>query len=264
MAVAIFAMGALYSTEPPLHESAKQQGTEQTNHEAAKIAADERIARYTWWLAVLTGALVGVSLIQGYFLLRSDKTARIAATAAERSARAAIGQKLPILRCKAPHLWPSPNKFHSGSFMGIGNPTTDDFIKILELNIFNHGETIAYPREYGMGWLFTTREPTEKEVLPPEPDYSDVYPINQEVVIKDTFTTPRIFTFCLMPSDEMKAGIKSGAGTLRLCAYIKYVDFLDDTHEARFCWRWEFPDRAGRGAGLVRDGLAPEAYTRKT
>ncbi|HZR61340.1 MAG TPA: hypothetical protein VFA80_10370 [Xanthobacteraceae bacterium] len=48
----------------------------------AEIRPDEQIADYTWWLAVLTGALVVVSLGQGFFLLRSDKTARMAATAA--------------------------------------------------------------------------------------------------------------------------------------------------------------------------------------
>jgi len=68
----------------------KQNGSpDKSNDEPTKIGADERIANYTWWLALLTGALVAVSLGQGFFLLRSDKTARMAALAALKSAETA-------------------------------------------------------------------------------------------------------------------------------------------------------------------------------
>src|SRR3954464_13667136 len=88
------------SSLPPKHASETSQHCEGTKSECAKGATDERIADYTWWLALLTGALVTVSAIQGYFLLRSDKTARIAANAADRSARAAIAIESPVIRIK--------------------------------------------------------------------------------------------------------------------------------------------------------------------
>jgi hypothetical protein len=84
LAVAIFAMGMLYasSVAPPnaKPESSAQNGAQQ---ETAKSGTDERIADYTWWLAVLTGALVLTALGQGFFIARSDKTARISAEAAQ-------------------------------------------------------------------------------------------------------------------------------------------------------------------------------------
>jgi hypothetical protein len=56
---------------------------------AAPKSSDDRIADYTWWLAVLTGALVVTALGQGFFIARSDKTARMAANAAKVSAETA-------------------------------------------------------------------------------------------------------------------------------------------------------------------------------
>ena len=51
---------------------------------------------------------------------------------------------------------------------------------------------------------------------------------------------------------------------LRLCAYIKYVDFLDQSHEARFCWRYHLDARGKSNHGLYPDDRVPESYTRKT
>ena len=48
-----------------------------------KEETDEALARYTLYLAILTGCLVLVSAGQGYFLLRADRTARMTAEAAQ-------------------------------------------------------------------------------------------------------------------------------------------------------------------------------------
>jgi hypothetical protein len=45
--------------------------------------ADDRIAKYTFWLALLTGGLVVVSAVQIFFLIRADQTARIMAETAQ-------------------------------------------------------------------------------------------------------------------------------------------------------------------------------------
>jgi hypothetical protein len=74
--------------------SSNQQKTAQSDSGTAKKpkqivaadSADDRIARYTLWLAIFTGALVIVSGFQGYFLIRADRTARISADAAKKSA----------------------------------------------------------------------------------------------------------------------------------------------------------------------------------
>jgi hypothetical protein len=76
------------SSQPPNHTSAASQHCEGTKSECAKTTTDERIADYTWWLAVLTAGLVCAGVVQFGFLIRGDNTARIAANAAERAAKA--------------------------------------------------------------------------------------------------------------------------------------------------------------------------------
>src|ERR1700742_701008 len=71
------------SSQPPNYTSAASQHCEDTKSECAKTTTDERIADYTWWLAVLTAGLVCAGVIQFGFLIRSDNTAQIAAKASK-------------------------------------------------------------------------------------------------------------------------------------------------------------------------------------
>jgi hypothetical protein len=84
------ALGLAWLDGQSLHSATPYQkhnrAAEEPKNGGPKVGADERIADYTWWLAILTGALVAVSLGQGFFLLRSDETARMAAAAALKSA----------------------------------------------------------------------------------------------------------------------------------------------------------------------------------
>jgi hypothetical protein len=96
LASAIFAMGFLFASTPSFQQyrtTEERSGTQEAKKKPVKVSesesSDDRIAKYTLWLAILTGALVCVSAFQGYFLLRADKTARIAAEAALKSAIAA-------------------------------------------------------------------------------------------------------------------------------------------------------------------------------
>jgi hypothetical protein len=87
LASSIFWTALLSPLQPP-YSTENQQGTKGTYKEAAKVSADDRIADYTEWLAVLTGGRVIVAAIQIGFLIRTDKTARISADAAKQSAHA--------------------------------------------------------------------------------------------------------------------------------------------------------------------------------
>jgi ABC-type Fe3+ transport system permease subunit len=49
--------------------------------ESISESSNDKITNYTWWLAVLTGALAVVSAIQIGFLIRADNTSRIIANA---------------------------------------------------------------------------------------------------------------------------------------------------------------------------------------
>jgi hypothetical protein len=109
LAAAIFAMGMTFeSSLPSLNQEAAQARDSSAKHSAAKIigpnSPDERIANYTWWLAVLTGGLVVVAACQGFFLIRADRTARISANAATSAVEAAsadfIASHPPKLRVR--------------------------------------------------------------------------------------------------------------------------------------------------------------------
>jgi hypothetical protein len=67
LTVAVFSMGMLFSSPP--------NTSGQTAAERAETP-DDRVARYTLWLAALTGCLVVVSAWQGVFLLRAEKTSQ--------------------------------------------------------------------------------------------------------------------------------------------------------------------------------------------
>ena len=128
LAVAVFAMGYVVasSVQPP------SQQIEKTSHgqaadEGAERTSEKQIAYYTKWLAWFTGALVIVAGLQGYFLLRADKTARIVATAADLSARAAIAPRSPlIIRQQPASLW--LRSIHcQGLMLKIAGFTTSNF-----------------------------------------------------------------------------------------------------------------------------------------
>jgi hypothetical protein len=80
------------------HQTAEHQTFNKINENGDNVQSlwvpIDSVGLYTLVLAVFTGLLVGVSGVQGYFLLRADKTARIAANAADLSARAAIAANL--------------------------------------------------------------------------------------------------------------------------------------------------------------------------
>jgi hypothetical protein len=99
-AVMGFALGGslVASFQIPLQEQqnytadskAEHASTENSEKSQSLWIPIDSVGLYTLVLAVFTGLLVFVSGLQGYFLLRADKTARIAANAAKASADAAI------------------------------------------------------------------------------------------------------------------------------------------------------------------------------
>lgn len=74
-------------------QSAQHQIANKINEDSGKAQSlwvpTDSVGLYTLVLAVFTALLVGVSSVQGYFLLRADKTARIAAETARKSTETA-------------------------------------------------------------------------------------------------------------------------------------------------------------------------------
>jgi hypothetical protein len=75
-------------------------------HEAAAAHAetvDERLARYTGWLAVLTAGLVAASVTQFYFLNRAEKTSQALARLAREEFIATHRPRVTVRFLQGPH-----------------------------------------------------------------------------------------------------------------------------------------------------------------
>jgi hypothetical protein len=251
LTVAVFAAGYIAASPvPPPNQQIEAAGHPQATNEGADHAAEKQIAYYTKWLAWFTAALVAVSGIQGYFLLRADKTARIAANAADLSAKAAVGIQLPIIRLFASKFVISDKPDALGGTI-VPNPIDykTEYARPYSMTFKNIGRSAAYPTEFGFGWTHTE--------LPAEPVYANAFSCDPgQIIAEDGDFTPTE-SIVVHLTDEIRAAIKAGK-ILRVFAYIKYTDFLESPHETRYCWRLN-----GRN-GLVREHEAPAAYTRKT
>jgi len=75
LTVAVFCMGMIFSTTFQ-QNGAVSYPSEKSSTTAHTDTADDRIARYTLWLAILTGGLVLASSFQFYFLNRAEKTSQ--------------------------------------------------------------------------------------------------------------------------------------------------------------------------------------------
>jgi hypothetical protein len=95
---------------------------------------DERIADWTKVLAVFTGLLVGVSIFQGFYLIRADKTARLNASAASLLANAATEQ-VALAKKTA--------EIPLRAYLSIGAIDADRRTGLVRAQILNKGKTPA-------------------------------------------------------------------------------------------------------------------------
>ena len=204
------------------NQNAKEKITEHNTKAEPLWVPTDSVGLYTLVLAVFTGLLVGVSAGQGYFLLRADKTARIAANAAELSARAAIAIELPIITAE-------PDGFGWGQ-RRIGDQLAISSFDIDRIIFFNAGRTKAIPLDLLFGY-------TVGDQLPEEPIYVFSKPFSIDCLIEtDPFSKLlREYTFDVAPGVYSELRIP----TTKLWFYCKlvYLDFMQMRHEVGFCWR---------------------------
>ena len=101
-------LGFLLATAIWAIVSVLAQETSNPNEKTKQVEVrkpDEIIAEYTELLAWFTGVLAVVSTIQGIFLYRADKTARLTATAAKEAANAATINANLLLATERPYLF---------------------------------------------------------------------------------------------------------------------------------------------------------------
>jgi hypothetical protein len=128
---------------------------------------DERLANYTLWLAILTGCLVAVSAIQGGFLYRADKTARLTAEAAKQSA--SVSERA-FEHTYSPYIDVSV-KTAAGVHRMIGGGVVLQFMSInrfADYTIHNYGNSPAIVLEIYPACLISQTIPAEIPFPPPQ------------------------------------------------------------------------------------------------
>jgi len=143
------------------HPIIKQQPIKKLDNVVVVEKADDRIAKYTRWLAILTGGLVVANIIQFFFLYRADQTARISAETARKSA-----EHIPRVERAYLHGGGAP----IGTVAWTENGVTKNF-PTFRLDINNHGKTPGELLEYGIGWC----KISEVDSLPLLPKYKWYY-----------------------------------------------------------------------------------------
>jgi hypothetical protein len=245
-----FVWGVLYT--PPQQHAANDQrsanGAAQEEHKNNEQAQSlwvptDSVGLYTLVLAAFTFLLVVVSTAQGFFLLRSDKTARIAANAAALSAKAAIAIELPVIAAL-------PESF---SWAVGQKPNDNHTCHVQHIAFYNHGRTDAYLSEIKCGWI-------AGHGLPAVPNYQFVRQIEVDKILKqNTGADVGIVKFEFAVAPTFFDQLRTGEARLWFFCCLVYTDFLQQTHEAGFCWeRWQRP-----GAGGFKIETA-KAYNRKT
>jgi hypothetical protein len=229
------------------HATAEQHATESISENRDKpqslwVPVDS-VGLYTLVLAAFTGLLVAVSGIQGYFLLRADRTARIAANAANLSARAAIGIQLPIIRV-------TPSKLGFGSTTQKGVRTEE--CSVHDVSVANLGATKAFPTEIMYGFALGDR-------LPDKPSYRFIDKFPPNVILEpgiENRITKTLWGLMLLEKGQ-RVQIMGGNCLWFYCAVL-YRDFMDEPRSHGFCWCWSYV-----GDGLDWRVDDTPAYNRK-
>jgi hypothetical protein len=98
--------GLSQPSEPPeKHEHTQKSDQKPASNNPLKNfwnwTTADAVSFYTFVLAIFTGVLSVIAIVQIRYLVRADKTARISADAANLSANAAVAANLPIIRPQA-------------------------------------------------------------------------------------------------------------------------------------------------------------------
>jgi|SRR5581483_1355943 len=231
LVVCVFAMGMLFSSQPSNEPKREQSPNKAEAHSAEypfvrfwNWTSHDPVAFYTFVLAIFTGVLGATAIVQIRYLRKADETARLAADAANLSAKAAIAIELPIIRVE-------PQMIGFGAARHEDNSVTE-YAFVSSLTFSNLGRTKAFPIDVWCGW-------TVGNALPKEPFYRVFQPFRTDLIFepgpnlrqKVTLTDPSIE---FAPGE--KAKVESGDLSLWFYCRLNYLDFMQTRHEAGYCW----------------------------
>lgn len=219
------------------------------------VSTEARIADYTGWLAIFTCALVLVSGLQIYFLIRADKTARISADAAKESSDAIVSSERPHvffedLKMDGFYLTPS----QEGQRRLYGRTMSfDPVYPVISCKIRNRGKSPAWIKTVAMRHVLAAE-------LPQIPDHGENpkiyngrgFPIHQEegLICADQR---------LQPSPELKHEdwmLVAGKKLYLFYGVVEYSDIFGKAHKSCCAWRYVTPGGSEEGLRFDPDGSA--------
>lgn len=201
--------------------------------------------------AAATIVIAIFTTILGVFTVSLARSTRLAANAADLSARAAINIELPILAAEV-----SDFHFSTGQKQN-SNGVSEHFDCCFAhyLNVANGGRTKAHLTQVEGGWHFG------KE-LPASPNYTFTKHLNLTAILDPEAEEPmhiRISDYHFKTGPDTYDAIRSAKSNLWFFCRIAYLDFMRERREAGFCWR----RYEGVGGGFFVEERAA-AYNRKT
>ncbi|MHB8268811.1 hypothetical protein [Bradyrhizobium sp.] len=219
LTVAVFAMGyVVASSVSPPSQQIEKTDHQQAANEGAERTAEKQIAYYTKWLAWFTGALVAVAGIQGYFLLRADGTARIAANAATLSANAAVAVERPQLLIAKINL-----KQYTTTKGALSGPIQSWRCRY---DIENYGKTPAILE-------FSSVNLRYLQGLPADPPYKELKPWRDRLIYSKEATGD--LSVALPTEDTPHLGSSEGF-ELFLFGYFIFEDVFGKRRKTGFCY----------------------------
>ncbi|WP_156824735.1 hypothetical protein [Methylocystis rosea] len=161
---------------------------------------------------------------------------KIAADAAELSAKAAIGVELPILGIDAPDLnridAPVPKDGPYGSANLEGLP--DRYSVISWMHLRNAGRTPAFATDFAIGWCIA-------QVQPQKPSFDLVVPLDAGNIIEPKGELDVDLHYTIELTESQRDALRTKNQFLWVSAQFKYRDFLNQTRVVTASWRWSNP-----------------------
>jgi hypothetical protein len=199
--------------------------------------------------AISTVVIAIFTTVLGLFTVSLAKSTRLAADAADLSAKAVIALELPLIRAHA----------QTPSYGGITPPGATKPRPTASVNqvfFINRGRTRAFPIEIQIGSTFG-------QELPKRPVYKYTKPSKLNAILEPEADEPaevllHEFEF-EAPPDTYNLLREKKTSWWFYCKII-YLDFMQTRHEAGFCWKCNAT--VGSMGTFIED--ATPAYNRKT
>lgn len=222
----LFVLTVVDLAPPQPQHQANYSGTPtETKNEPAPRTPDERIANYTWWLAVFTAVLGTVALVQIYFLIRADGTARISAEAANRSAKAIVANERPHILV---------TDLRVLSFVPT-IPNANGMVEVhRKFELKNSGKTPAFVDEFCLTSTWGKLNPT--------PIYGAIDRTFQIIVPDHTLHSIGKVGGFFVPQSIVPRIIDDTV-PVHFYGYLRYHNILEEKYIIRFCYRLVFNGR---------------------